>query len=295
LAHHDVLTDLPNRAPLRERLEQAVAAMRQGGRRLAVLMLDLDRFKEVNDTLGHQAGDVLLKIITKRLRGCVRESDTIARLGGDEFAIIQRAADPAIDSVILAQRILDVIKEPLDLDGHHVLTGTSIGVAIAPDDGVDPDQLLKNADLALYRAKSEGRGTYCFFEPDMDQRMQARRKLEQDLRSALLNGEFVLYYQPLVNLQQDQICGFEALLRWQHPERGNIAPAEFIPLAEETGLIVPIGEWVLRQACTEAATWPAHLKIAVNVSAAQFKARNLAEIVVRTLAATSMSPHRLEL
>jgi diguanylate cyclase (GGDEF)-like protein len=295
LAHHDVLTDLPNRALLRERLEQAVDAMRQGGRRLAVLMLDLDRFKEVNDTLGHQAGDALLKIITKRLRGCVRETDTIARLGGDEFAIVQRAADPAIDSVVLAQRILDVIKEPLDLDGHHVLTGTSIGIAIAPDDGEDSDQLLKNADLALYRAKSEGRGTYCFFEPDMDQRMQARRKLEQDLRGALLNGEFVLHYQPLVNLQQDQICGFEALLRWQHPERGNIAPAEFIPLAEETGLIVPIGEWVLRQACTEAATWPTHLKIAVNVSAAQFKARNLADIVLRTLAATGMSPHRLEL
>jgi diguanylate cyclase (GGDEF)-like protein len=295
LAHHDMLTDLPNRALLRDRLEQAIAAMRQGGRRLAVLMLDLDRFKEINDTLGHSAGDALLKAITRRLRGCIRETDTIARLGGDEFAIVQRASDPAADSIVLATRIQEAIKEPFDLDGHHVLTGASIGIAIAPQDGENPDQLPKNADLALYRAKSEDRGTYRFFEPEMDRRMQERRSLERDLRNALVNGEFVLHYQPLVNLERNEICGFEALLRWNNAERGSIPPADFIPLAEDTGLIVPLGEWVLRQACTEAAAWPRHLKIAVNISAAQFKARNLADVVVRTLAITGMAPSRLEL
>ena len=295
LAHHDVLTDLPNRALLRKRLEEAVAAMRQGGRPLAVLMLDLDRFKEVNDTLGHPIGDALLKAATQRLRKCVRETDTIARLGGDEFAIVQRTADTATESASIAKRIQEAIKAPFDLAGHHVAVGTSIGIAIAPGDGEDPDQLLKNADLALYRAKSEGRGTYRFFEPEMDRRMQVRRGLERDIRNALDNGEFTLHYQPLVNLERDEICGFEALLRWQHPERGNVPPNQFIPVAEETGLIVPLGEWVLRQACSEAAAWPDHLKIAVNVSPAQFKARNLEDVVVRTLAATGMSPQRLEL
>jgi diguanylate cyclase (GGDEF)-like protein/PAS domain S-box-containing protein len=294
-ANHDVLTDLPNRALLRERLEQAATAMREGGRRMALLMLDLDRFKEVNDTLGHPIGDALLKIVTERLRGCVRETDTIARLGGDEFAIVQRVADPAIESAALAKRIQEVITAPFDLDGHHVLIGTSIGIAVAPGDGTDPDQLMKNADLALYRAKNEGRGTYRFFEQGMDQRMQARRSLERDLRNALVNGEFCLHYQPLINIKRDEICGFEALLRWTHPERGKVEPADFIPLAEETGLIVPIGEWVLRQACAEAATWPDHLRIAVNVSVAQFKSRNLVELVINTLAATGMKPQRLEL
>jgi len=295
LAHHNVLTDLPNRALLRERLEQAVTAMNQGGRRLAVLMLDLDRFKEVNDCLGHPIGDMLLKTVTQRLGSCVRETDTIARLGGDEFAIVQRTSDPVADSAALAKRIQDVVNEPFDLDGHLMSIGTSIGIAIGPGDGTDPDQLLKNADLALYRAKSEGRGTYRFFEPEMDQRMQARRSLERDVRGALAKGEFALYYQPLVNLERNEICGFEALLRWHHHERGSVPPSQFIPLAEETGLIVPMGEWVIREACAEAASWPDHLKIAVNISPAQFKARNLAEVVVRTLAATGLSPHRLEL
>ena len=259
-AHHDVLTDLPNRALLRERLEQAVTGMHEGGRRLALLMLDLDRFKEVNDTLGHPIGDALLKVVTERLRGCVRETDTIARLGGDEFAVVQRVGDPAIESAALAKRIQEVITESFDLDGHHVLIGTSIGIAVAPGDGSDPDQLMKNADLALYRAKNEGRGTFRFFEPEMDRRMQARRGLERDLRNALVNDEFALHYQPLINIERDEICGFEALLRWTHPERGKVAPADFIPLAEETGLIVPIGEWVLRQACAEAASWPTHIR-----------------------------------
>jgi diguanylate cyclase (GGDEF)-like protein len=295
LAHHDALTDLPNRVLLRERLDEALTAMRQGGRPLAVLMLDLDRFKDVNDSLGHPIGDALLKTVTQRLRACIRERDTLARLGGDEFALVQRTSEPTTETVSIARRIQEVIGAPFDLDGHHVVIGTSIGIAIAPGDGDDPDQLLKNADLALYRAKSEGRSTYRFFEPEMDRRMQARRGLERDLRNALANGELTLHYQPLVNLQRDEICGFEALLRWHHPERGNVPPDQFIPIAEETALIVPLGEWVLRQACAEAARWPEHLKIAVNVSPAQFKARNLVDMVMRTLAATAMAPQRLEL
>ncbi len=295
LAHHDALTGLPNRVLLRERLEKAIAAMRDGGRRLAVLLLDLDRFKEVNDSLGHPVGDALLKAVTKRLLDCVRPDDTIARLGGDEFAIVQRTASPATDSVILAKRIQAALDAPFDVDGHHVLVGTSIGIALAPGDGDDPDELLRNADLALYRAKSDRGGSYHLFEPELDQRMQARRSMEMDLRDALMHGGFVIHYQPLLNLERAEICGFEALLRWKHPTRGNVPPAEFIPLAEETGLIVALGEWVLRQACSEAATWPDDLKIAINISPMQFRARNLAELVIRTLAATGMPPRRLEL
>jgi predicted signal transduction protein with EAL and GGDEF domain len=195
----------------------------------------------------------------------------------------------------LAKRIQDAISDPFDLEGHHVAIGTTIGIAIAPADGAEPDQLLRNTDLALYRAKSEGRGAYRFFEPEMDQRMQARRSLERDLRSALTNGEFEVYYQPLVNLKSDKICGFEALLRWTHPMRGKIAPSEFIPLAEETGLIVSIGDWVLRQACAEAADWPDDLKIAVNLSPVQFKSRHLLQTVLTALASSGLSAKRLEL
>ncbi|MGF1620598.1 MAG: EAL domain-containing protein [Rhodomicrobiaceae bacterium] len=295
LAHHDVLTDLPNRALLREHLEMALTAMRQGGRRLAVLLLDLDRFKQVNDTLGHAAGDALLKAVAERLNGCVRAGDMVARLGGDEFAIILRSLEPTADSVTLAMRVQTAIEAPFEIDGQHVMIGTSIGIAIAPGDGEATDQLLRNADLALYRSKSDRCGSYHLFEPEMDERMQARRAMEADLRKALQNSEFIMHYQPLLNLDSNEICGFEALLRWKHPQRGNVSPTEFIPLTEETGLIVALGEWVLRQACTDAATWPEHLKIAVNVSPAQFKARNLADIVMRTLAATGMAPERLEL
>jgi len=296
LAHHDVLTDLPNRALLRERLERAIEALHAGGGwGVAVLLLDLDRFKEVNDTLGHPVGDALLQAVAGRLRDCVREVDTISRLGGDEFAIIQRARDPAPDSAALAARIQEAIEAPFDIDGHQVNVGTSIGIAIAPGDGDTPDELMKNADLALYRAKSDNGGTYHHFEPEMDRKMQERRRLEADLRKALVNGEFRLHYQPLLNIERNEVCGFEALIRWRHPERGNIPPTEFIPLAEETGLIIPIGEWVLRQACTEAAGWPDDLKIAVNISPAQFKVRSLAETVMRNLAATGLRPARLEL
>jgi diguanylate cyclase (GGDEF)-like protein len=295
MARHDALTDLPNRMLMREKLEEALNGERHEDGSLAVLMLDLDRFKEVNDTLGHPAGDALLKEVAGRLRGCARETDTVARLGGDEFAIVLCARDPAGEAVVLAKRILEVLQAPFDLGGHQASIDTSIGIALAPADGTDADCLMKNADLALYRSKSEGRGTYRFFEPEMDQRMQARRRLEQDLRNALLTGEFSVHYQPLINIEHDEVCGCEALIRWQHPERGNVPPADFIPLAEETGLIIPIGEWVLRQACKDASGWPEHLKIAVNVSPAQFRSRNLADMVINTLAAAGLSPERLEL
>ena len=295
LAHHDVLTDLPNRALLGDRLEQAVAAIKEGGRRLALLVLDLDRFKEVNDTLGHPVGDELLKAVAERLRTCVRDTDTIARLGGDEFVIVQRTISPESDALALAQRILETVAAPYELLGHQVTIGTSIGVAIAPTDGDSRDLLMRNADLALYRAKIEGRSTYRFFQQEMDQKMQERRHFERDLRDALRNGEFVVHYQPLVNAETEEVCGFEALLRWQHPVRGLVPPSAFIPVAEETGLIVQLGEWALRQACTEVAAWPTNFKIAVNVSAAQFKTRNFLDIVVRTLASTGLTPQRLEL
>ena len=295
LAHHDVLTDLPNRALLRERLDQAAAAIKRGGRRLALLAMDLDRFKEVNDTLGHPAGDALLKAVAQRLRESVRDTDTIARLGGDEFVIIQRTMTPEADAHTLARRLLDTISAPYDILGHSVVIGTSIGIATAPTDGDSSAQLLRNADLALYRAKTEGRGIYRFFQQEMDQKMQERRQFERDLREALRNCEFAVHYQPLVKATTEEICGFEALLRWHHPVRGMVPPSVFIPIAEETGMIVELGEWVLRQACREAAAWPEKLKIAVNVSAKQFKAQNFMDVVERALASAGMSPRRLEL
>jgi predicted signal transduction protein with EAL and GGDEF domain len=216
-------------------------------------------------------------------------------LGGDEFAIVQRGTEPVAEADALAKRVQKAIAAPFDLDGHRVVIGTSTGIAIAPGDGVDPEELLKKADLALYRVKSEARSAYRFFEPDMDRRKQALCRLEKELREALVNNEFTLEYQPLVNVEHDQLSGFEALLRWKHPARGNIPPSDFIPLAEQTGVIVAIGEWVLRQACKEAATWPHHLKVAVNVSAAQFKSRDLLGLVVQTLADSGIASQRLEL
>jgi diguanylate cyclase (GGDEF)-like protein len=294
MAHHDALTDLPNRLLLREQLNAALLRVRRG-EYLAVLYLDLDHFKSVNDTLGHSIGDELLKAVAIRLRGCLRETDTIARLGGDEFAIVQTAIEQPADAAILARRIREAITVPYDLDGHHVIADVSIGISVAPTDAMDSDQLLKNADIALYGAKSDGRGTFRLFEPEMDARVKARRLLELDLRKALADGEFELHYQPLFHLARNEITGCEALLRWHHPQRGVISPAEFIPVAEETGLIVPLGEWVLRTACAEAATWPPDITVAINVSPVQFRSETLALAVISALAASGLPAQRLEI
>jgi diguanylate cyclase (GGDEF)-like protein/PAS domain S-box-containing protein len=295
LAHYDALTGLPNRVLLREKLEQELSFVRRGGQ-LAVLYLDLDHFKSVNDTLGHSAGDELLKGVTTRMRNCLRDADILARLGGDEFAIVQTGLEHPTDSATLAQRLRDAVTQTVyELDGHQVVADISIGIALAPQDGSEVDQLLKCADMALYGAKAEGRGTFRYFEHEMDARMKLRRTLEVDLRKALVNNEFELHYQPLVRLADNKISGCEALLRWYHPERGLVSPTEFIPVAEETGLINAIGEWVLRQACAEAATWPDDVKVAINVSPVQFRSQNLPQAVISALAAARLAPHRLEM
>jgi diguanylate cyclase (GGDEF)-like protein len=294
MAHHDALTDLPNRLQLYEQLRQMLLNTRQGTH-VAVFCLDLDHFKDVNDAHGHAAGDLLLKAVADRLRQCIRDTDVVARLGGDEFAIMQAGASQPTDATSLASRLIEVIGAPYELGGEQVMVDLSIGIALAPGDGLDPDQLLKNADMALYRAKSDGHGLCRFFEPEMDARMQARRKLEIDLRKAIANGEFELFYQPLVDMKTEYVTGFEALIRWHHPERGMIPPLDFIPIAEETGLIVPMGDWVLRQACAEAATWPSDVKVAVNLSPVQFKNKILLPSVISALAASGLSPNRLEL
>ena len=294
VASHDGLTGLPVRKVFSERLEQALKRVRRG-ERLAVLYLDLDHFKRVNDTFGHPIGDKLLKSVADRLHGCIRDIDFVARLSGDEFAIIQKMLDRPADAADLAMRIREAIHEPFDIDGHQVVVDTSIGISIAPNDATELDDLLKTTDIALYEAKNAGRGTFCFYETDMNMRMQARAKLERDLESALANGEFELFYQPIVSLDDNKISAFEALLRWHHPERGLVAPDEFIPVAEEMGLIVPLGEWVLRTACAEAATWPDDIQVAVNLSSMQLANKNLANAVVGAIASAGISANRLEL
>jgi diguanylate cyclase (GGDEF)-like protein len=294
MARHDALTDLPNRVLFRERMDEALTGVRRRGSPVAVLCLDLDHFKQVNDTLGHPVGDALLKAVATRLQGCLRERDAMARLGGDEFAIIQFGSG-ATEASTLAQRIVASITSPFEIEGHQVLVGTSIGIAIAPDDGLDADQLLKNADMALYKAKADGRGTFRFFEGEMDARAQQRRLLEMQLRAALQNGEFELCYQPLVATRTREIEGFEALVRWRHPEKGIVSPSEFISVAEDTGLIVPLGEWVLRQACADAAAWGSDIKLAVNISSVQFRSKNLLQTVVSALASSGLAASRLEL
>jgi len=295
MAHHDALTDLPNRVLLNERLEQALGQSVHRQEMLAVHHLDLDQFKAVNDTFGHPAGDKLLKMVADRLRGLVRETDTIARMGGDEFVVVHAPIDDPAEATSLAQRIIALISEPFDLDGHQATIGASVGIAVGPSDGLRPDHLLRNADLALYRAKGDGRGTFRFFESAMDLQMQTRRIMERDLRKALPAGEFELHYQPVVNLASGDISGFEALIRWNHPDRGMISPAAFIPLAEETGFIVPMGEWVIREACATAAKWPGDLSVAVNISAAQFRSCGLMQVIVGALATSGLHPSRLEI
>ena len=294
MMHHDSLTDLPNRTLLGERIEDALVRVGRAGQ-VAILCLDLDHFKDVNDTLGHPVGDALLKTVAKRLTGIVREGDTVARLGGDEFAIVQVGVDQPQGVRSLAHRVVDVVGEPYLLDGHQVITSVSVGIALAPTDGTDAAHLLKAGDMALYRAKADGRGIYRFFERGMDAEMQARRTLELDLRRAIEMDEFELFYQPQFNLETNAISGFEALLRWSHPERGLVAPIEFIPLAEESGLIVPIGEWVLKRACLDAVKWPSPVKVAVNLSPAQFRSTHLMQSVIAALAGSGLAASRLEL
>jgi diguanylate cyclase (GGDEF)-like protein/PAS domain S-box-containing protein len=294
MARHDALTNLPNRMLFREQMEQALTRVNRD-EHLAVLYLDLDRFKSVNDTLGHPLGDALLCAVTERLTRLVRGTDTVARLGGDEFAILQVGIQQPNGATALATRIIEAIAEPFDIEGHQIVIGTSVGVALAPTDGEEPDQLLKNADMALYRAKADGRGIYHFFQHEMDAQMQARRVLELDLRKALANGEFELHYQPKIDLANDEVGGFEALVRWNHPTRGRVPPNEFIPLAEEIGLILPLGEWVLREACTEAARWDNKLSVAVNLSAVQFRNNTLVLSVIAALGASGLAANRLEL
>ena len=294
LARLDPLTGLPNRLLLRERLAEALARLQRNGEACAVLLIDLDRFKPVNDTLGHPIGDALLAKVADRLRSTVRPTDTVARIGGDEFIILQTGIREAADTQALARRLVDLIGRTYMVEGHLLTIGASVGVALAPADGTSADKLLKNADLALYRAKLDGRGTYRFFEPEMDARMQARRRLELDMRQALARREFQLHYQPQMQLESDKLIGCEALIRWKHPERGMISPLDFIPLAEEIGLIVPIGEWVLRQACRDAMTWPTAMSVAVNVSPAQFKSDRLVETIISALASSGLSAKRLE-
>jgi len=258
-------------------------------------MIDLDNFKIANDTHGHAVGDAILREIALRMSQAARQGDFLARLGGDEFAIIMTQMQQANDAAILSRRIRDSVIRPYQIQGHQIVTDISIGISISPIDGTEPDELLKNADMALYGAKADGRGTYRFFELEMDARMKARRELEMDLRKALVNKEFELYYQPLVNLQTNDITAFEALLRWTHPTRGMISPADFIPIAEETGLIIPLGEWVLNTACGEAVSWPDHIKVAVNLSPTQLTNRNLVEFVKNALAHSGMDARRLQL
>jgi diguanylate cyclase (GGDEF)-like protein/PAS domain S-box-containing protein len=294
MARHDALTDLPNRSLLWERLEQSIERV-GSGEVLAVICLDLDRFKEVNDTLGHAVGDAVLKIVAERLRGCVRSTDTIARLGGDEFAVLQNGAPQPVGATSLAARIIEALSEPYRVDDHQIIISASVGIALSPHDSIAAGQLLQSADMALYCAKHEGRSTYRFFEQGMEARLRARRALETELRNALPNGEFELYYQPIINLAHNHVAGFEALLRWNHPQRGLVAPAEFIPLAEETGLVNAIGEWVLREACIEASTWAGDLKIAVNLSPCQFRTKTLVQAVLGAIAGSGLAPDRLEL
>jgi diguanylate cyclase (GGDEF)-like protein len=294
MAHHDALTGLPNRMLFHAQLEHALRWRGREGQ-VAVLFIDLDNFKNINDTLGHQVGDTLLKTVAARLQECVRSGDVVARLGGDEFVIVQTELEDPTDAANLATRVREAILDSCEIDNHNIVVDASIGIALSPDDGSEPNELIKNADLALFGAKASGRGTYRFFEQAMDQRMLERHELELELRKALINGEFEVHFQPLVNLDTDRIGCCEALLRWNHPDRGYIPPDRFIRLAEETGLITRIGDWVIRTACHEAANWPETVMLAINISPVQFRSQHLLDVVTHALASSGLAPQRLEL
>ncbi|MBB4198116.1 hypothetical protein CCR94_20720 [Rhodoblastus sphagnicola] len=292
-ANHDSLTGLPNRGLFRVRLEEALALARRGVN-FALLCLDLDRFKEVNDTLGHPVGDRLLDAAAKRLRKELRDTDTLARLGGDEFAVIQSCLLEPREASALALRLVQTLSAPFVIDGQQIVVGVSIGIALAPQDGGETESLLSAADMALYHAKSDGRGVWRYFKPEMNQRMQMRRELELDLRRAMTDGQFEVFYQPIMDVESRRVKTFEALLRWRHPERGLLAPDLFIPLCEEVGLIVPLGDWVLRRACADAARWPEDIGLAVNFSPVQIQSRHLVGQIASTLRDTGLNPRRLE-
>ncbi|MFP5506346.1 MAG: putative bifunctional diguanylate cyclase/phosphodiesterase, partial [Gammaproteobacteria bacterium] len=298
LAHYDLLTGLPNRALFRDRLLQAMAQAKRSDTLLAVMFLDIDHFKDVNDTLGHAVGDQLLKEIAQRVRSCVRETDTVARFGGDEFGLIQTNLNTVEGAADLADRLIEVLAQPYHIDGHEIHSAASIGVTIFPFDDHNAEDLLKNADMAMYKAKREGRSRYQFYIAELNQVIQRRAAIERDLRVALQKDQFRLHYQPQLDLTTGQVVGVEALLRWQHPERGDISPVEFIPVAESTSLILPIGDWVLRTACRQARAWQdaglPPVRVAINLSAAQFRHRNLLETITQALAASGLDPHWLE-
>ncbi|HEY2137780.1 MAG TPA: EAL domain-containing protein [Xanthobacteraceae bacterium] len=296
MARHDGLTGLANRAVLRERMQESLDRVRQGRAAFSIFMLDLDLFKAVNDSLGHPIGDELLKVVAQRLSACLGENDTVARLGGDEFAILATAhGDQRETAVALANRLLEAVAAPYDIDGNKLDIATSIGIAFAPEHGMDVDQLVKSADLALYKAKSEGRNAYRLFEAAMGAEAHSRRALEIDLRDALAQGELALHYHPIVDIRSKEIASVEALVRWNHPQRGMIAPGDFIPVAEETGLIHALGEWVLRRACTDAAAWPSRVRVAVNLSPVQFRRSNLIDVISQALADSGLAAERLKL
>jgi diguanylate cyclase (GGDEF)-like protein/PAS domain S-box-containing protein len=295
MAQHDGLTGLPNRNFLRQQMDEILLHTRRSAEKVAVLVLGLDNFKAVNDTLGHAVGDKLLRGVTKRLRSTLREEDTLARLNSDEFAIMQSGMVRPEDAVLLARRLLEAVGEPYLLDGHSVVIGASIGIAMSPGDGDESEKLLKHADMALSRAKNDSRGTFSFFESGMDARAQSRRKIEIDLRDAIQGDVLRPYYQPLIDLATGRITGFEALVRWPHPERGMISPAEFIPVAEETGLINALGSLILHRACRDAVAWPDDIRVAVNLSPLQFRAGNLLSVVMEALKQSGLPARRLEL
>ena len=296
LARHDALTGLANRAEFNAKLAEASKRLKRYGGSFTVMMLDLDRFKAVNDTLGHPAGDQLLVEVARRLKSSVRETDVLARLGGDEFAIIHEGAPHQHEGAIaLALRIINTVTQPFDLDGHQASVGTSIGIVLAPEHGVEPEELLKKADLALYDVKANGRNDFRVFQAEMLEIADSQQSAESELRDALAAEQFELHYQPVIDVTSRRLCGVEALVRWRHPARGLIEPDQFIPLAESTGLVVALGEWVLQRACSDAVSWPADVKLAINISAVQFRKGNLFDVILCTLVETGLAPERLEL